>query len=253
MELQSVQWIQYQLDTAATIEEVIASLAKVRVAGTTPIHFFIADRSGATASVEFLDGKPAVHRTDAAAPGGAGGDPMSVPVLTNHTYEASRSFLNTCAGWGGSETIPDSPASLHRFARAATGLRSLQSLSRITGPADAFKILDGVAQEGATQWSIVYDLSALRVHFRTLGHQDVKTIDLADLDFACDTPVRMIDIDTAGAGNVRERWTDYTRAANRDLIGRAYGKTDFLKGVPPETLDLLAMYPEGARCAGDPR
>lgn len=250
MEVQSIQWIQYQLDTAASVADVVASLDRVRISGqSTPIHFFVADSAGDTASIEFLDGRAVVHRTDART--GAPGEPMPVPVLTNHTYEASEAYLRTCSGWGGTAAIPNSPASLHRYARAATRVRELQALSRLTGPDDVFAILGDVAQEGGTQWSIVYDLGRLQVHFKTARDQAVKSIHLADLDFACSTPVTMMDVEQAGAGNLRGRWAEYTRAANRRLIGATYGKTEFLKGVAAETLDLLAAYPEGARCTSE--
>jgi penicillin V acylase-like amidase (Ntn superfamily) len=248
MALNSIQWIQYELDTAATVDEVIASLAKVRVRGTVEVHFFIADRSGATAAVEFLDGKPVVHRSDE---GGAGDDSirsMPVRVLTNHLYETSKKFLDSCIGWGGNEAIPaDSPRSLPRFGRAASGVRGIASLDRLIGPADIFDVLKSVTHD-RTQWTIVYDLEKLRIEFKTASSRAVKTIHLSDLDFSCRTPVRMLDVDRKDAGNVRTLWVDYTQAADRDLIGRSYAKTEFLKQIPTEALDGLASYPETARC-----
>ena len=42
-----LQWVQYQLDNASTIEEVIASNAKLRITGKgTPLHYLVADAAG---------------------------------------------------------------------------------------------------------------------------------------------------------------------------------------------------------------
>ena len=65
-----LEWIQYQLDTAASVADVIASDARVRIQGQTPLHYLVGDRSGGTATIEFLEWKarhpqgcgPAVYR-----------------------------------------------------------------------------------------------------------------------------------------------------------------------------------------------
>lgn len=237
--LDSVQWIQYQLDTAATVAEVVSSLTKVRVSGNVAVHFYVADRSGQAAAIEFLDGKSVIHRT---------GESMPVAVLTNNTYQDSEAYLRKCEGWGGRDAVPAGPRSLDRFARAAVGARALESSDREIGPEDMFRVLANVAQQGATQWSIVYDLKGLRVHFRTLKSPGIKSVALYDLDFSCNSPVKMVDIDTEAEGDLSNRWADYKRSADRDLIGRSYAKTEFLRAVPAEALDRLAEYPETARC-----
>ena len=248
MALNSIQWIQYELDTAASVDEVIASLERVRVRGSVEVHFFAADRSGATAAIEFVEGKTVVHRSRDTAGKSSSIPDMPVRVLTNHTYEASQAFLKTCKSWGGTEAIPtDSPRSLPRFGRAASGVRRLDTLNRLIGADDIFGILESVTHE-RTQWTIVYDLTNRSIVFRTATSPAAKTIRLSDLDFSCRTSVRMLDIDRKEGGDVRTLWTDYTLAADRDLIGRTYGKTEFLKQVPREALDGLAGYPETARC-----
>ena len=48
----------------------------------------------------------------------------------------------------------------------------------------AFDILQKVASRG-TQWSIVYDLEKLAIHFRTTGDPQVRVLSVKDFDFAC--------------------------------------------------------------------
>jgi len=69
----TLEFIQYLLDQAATLDEALRAAADVRIRGATPLHFLVSDRGGRTATVEFLEGRLVVHR-DATLP---------VRVLTN--------------------------------------------------------------------------------------------------------------------------------------------------------------------------
>ena len=71
-----LQWIQYQLDNCATIEEVIATDKTVRIVSKgTPLHYLVADAKGNAATIEFLNGKMVVHK----------GSELPMAVLTNDT------------------------------------------------------------------------------------------------------------------------------------------------------------------------
>jgi choloylglycine hydrolase len=39
-----LEWIQYQLDRRATVEEVLAHADEIRIAGRVPLHYLVADR-----------------------------------------------------------------------------------------------------------------------------------------------------------------------------------------------------------------
>ncbi|MDH4038021.1 MAG: linear amide C-N hydrolase [Candidatus Krumholzibacteria bacterium] len=233
--LPTLQWIQYQLDNAATVGDVIASDKTVRVAaGTAMIHFLVADAQGSTAAVEYLDGEMVVHR---------GGD-LPYRALTNDTYARSAEYARTF----NDVTRELSKSSLDRFAIAA--------LITATGPPPgsdpvqaAFDLLARVSQGEYTQWSIVYDIAAMRVHFRTRANPMVRRIDLAGLDFACDSPVRVLDMNTQFTGDVTGKLRDYTLDANRALIGTAFARTDFLRDIPGDALDALARFPQTLHCA----
>lgn len=58
----------------------------------------------------------------------------------------------------------------------------------------------------------------------------------------------MLDMNTSSSGNVTERFVDYTRSANRDLIERAFNGTDFLRGIPAQARNEMASYPEEFSC-----
>lgn len=217
-ELGTLEWIQYQLDTAATVDEVIANAGKVRIRERgVPLHYLVADRAGNVAAIEFLDGKLVVHR----------GDSLPVPVLANDPYRSSLAAMKEGSG--------------DRFARAAKGLSTATTVDA------AFAVLDSVAQQH-TQWSIVYDLRNLAVAWRTADNREVRRIRFDAFDFACATPVRALDIHR-GKGDVTKQFTDYTRAANLALLRRSLNETSFTRGTPDAEIVASAEWPERATCA----
>ena len=71
-------WMQYILDTCATIEDVIAANDLVRIAHTVD-HYLVTDRSGNAMVVELLEGEMVTH---------SGGE-LPVAALTNTSYQDS--------------------------------------------------------------------------------------------------------------------------------------------------------------------
>jgi choloylglycine hydrolase len=239
--LPTLQWIQYQLDNSATVDEVIAFDRVVRIsAASAKIHFLVADAAGAVATIEFLGGGLVVHR----------GADLPYPVLTNDTYQRSVQFARAAG-----RRVGMAPAgSLERFARAASAPRTAST------PAEAvrraFALLDDVAQGGYTQWSIVYDMGAKRVHFRTATARRVRWIDLYGMGLECDRPVSMLDVNAPLEGDVTRELAPYTPDANRALVLTSFAKTPFLESVPAQAREEMARYPETTTCAGrgpDPR
>jgi choloylglycine hydrolase len=239
--LGSQEWVQYELDTSATVAEAVSNAEKVRIASEVKIHFLISDREGNAAAVEFLNGRLVVH---------AGGK-LSVPTLTNDTYEKS---LGYAAQTAAEKATTD--GSLDRFARAARKTREFEKRPKTEREAVsyAFDVLADVAQRGyssattRTQWSIVYDQRRGRIYFRTMRSPEIKTIDAKAFDYSCGTPVKIFDMNSAAGGDVTAKFADYTRKANRDLIERTFSATDLLKGLPAEVRDAAAAYPESFTC-----
>jgi penicillin V acylase-like amidase (Ntn superfamily) len=234
--LGTLEWIQYQLDTSATVDEVIKNADKVRIASEVKLHYLVNDRAGNTATIEFLNGKLLAHS----------GETLPVSALTNDTYAKSLNYSKTTA-----VEKARTGRSLDRFVRAAqkTAAFDKQEKSGTEAVNYAFEILSNVAQEGSTQWSIVYDQKRGRIYFRTLQSPQIKMIDAKSLDYACGTAVKILDINSKQSGEVTASFAEYTRQANRDLIERSFTGTDFLKNVPAPLKDLLASYPEQFVCS----
>lgn len=232
----TLEWIQYQLDTSATVEEVLRNAEKIRISSLVKLHYLVNDKAGNSATVEFLNGEFVARR----------GDTLPITALANHTYDESLAYSRTT-----SNEKARGRGSLDRFVRAAhkTSEFHKQAKSETEAVAYAFDILSNVAQERSTQWSIVYDQKRAKIHFRTLRAPQIKTIDAKAFDYSCGSKVKLFDMNAKGSGDVTASFVDYTRSANRDLIERAFNGTDFLKYLPDPFKDLLASYPEEFACS----
>ncbi len=234
--LDVLEWIQYQLDTSATVAEVIANSEKVRISSLVRLHYLVNDKAGNSATIEFLNGKMVAHH----------GEALPFSTLTNDTYEKSLNYSKTTA-----VERARGNGSLERFARAARKADEFGKTDRAEAQAInyAFEILNNVAQGNYTQWRIVYDQKRHKIHFQTLQSPQIKTIDATAFDYACGTTVKVFDMNAKAAGDVTAKFTDYTRKANRDLIERSFNGTDFLRYLPSVVRDQLASYPEEFVCA----
>lgn len=222
-----LEWIQYQLDTAKTVGDVIASDTGIRIESEVPLHYLIADREGSVATIEFIGGKLVAHT----------GADLPVPALTNDLYSDSLRFLEKTA-W-----LPEDAGSRARFIRAAHHVKSFQSGDAV---AYAFQSLADLSS-GITEWSIVYEIDRGQVHFRTRSNPEVRSLALKDLDFSCESPVLVFDL-KSGRGDILKDLRAYTRDANLKLIRSSFAQTDFLARTPLPEMERIATSPEASTC-----
>ncbi len=237
--IKDLQWIQFQLDNYSRVEEVIASDSQLRILPyeVPGGHFLISDKTGNCAIVEFLYGK-LVHRSQ---------DTMTVKAITNNSYTESMEFLTWHKGFGGKFPITKGGSSLNRFVYTADMLKNYNLKVQKSIVDYAFGILGNVSQ-GSTKWSIVYDQKRLRVYFRTSKNKKIKTIDIGSLDFSCATPVKVLDVTGNLFGNISDKFYEYSRQINLDLIRHAMNGTPFMKNMPEQLILQRAKYPESTQC-----
>jgi choloylglycine hydrolase len=234
-----LEWVQYQLDNFTRVDEVIKSSSSLRIAtDSVPIHFLVCDSTGQTAAIEFLNGKMVCHTAET----------LPVKALTNSTYDDSIKYIKGYKGFGGEKGIPTSGSSLDRFARAARMLQDYKEEKGKKITEYAFSILESVGSRSRTQWSIVYDIPNLEVHFKTKASPRMKKFSFKDFDFACSTPTVVVDMHIDRSGNIRSSFISYSTEINRKLIGDSFRNTEFLKDTPDDILDQIAKYPETFIC-----
>ncbi len=223
-----LQWIQYQLDCAGSVQEVLNSESSVRVSGHegVPLHYLLADASGAAAAVEFLNGKMVVHQ----------GPGLPYPVLTNSTYQASVAQL-------GSGSSADN--SLSRFSTACSLLQKYSVAGNEPPVPFAFAVLDQVAQGDFTKWRIVYDLNEKKIFFSTSGFRPRREVRLADLDFRCSAP----PLAFALASQVpRPHFSALTAARNLSLIQKSVRESEGRIQVTEQSIRNAAEQLQSAAC-----
>lgn len=91
----------------------------------------------------------------------------------------------------------------------------------------AFDMLAEVSQGPATKWSIVYDITNKRIHFKTEQFPDVKTVHFTALDFSCPSSAMVIDMNQPGSGDFSAKFQALTQAINQKLV-----ETSFRESIP---------------------
>ncbi len=233
------QYKQYFLDNCATVEEVMGVQSHIRVFARNqkyPVHFFIGDTTGRCAVIEFLDGQMIVHK-------GAG---LSTNVLSNSEYAYAVDYLKEHDGFGGSRALPENRTnSLDRFVRAAAMVQSYHLNPSASYVDYGFDILKSVSQGKRSVWTIVYDVSNMRIYFRTMMNKNLQYIDMKSFDFSCATPSLALDLNNTFSGDVAGHFETYTQEMNREFILRM---TQYYT-LPETILSALLTHQYGIFCA----
>ncbi|MDQ3169273.1 MAG: linear amide C-N hydrolase [Acidobacteriota bacterium] len=227
-----LEWIQYQLDTAGSVADILASDARVRIQGQIPLHYLVSDATGAAATIEFLGGR-LVARS---------GDTLPAAVLANETYASSLAFADARRG-----QTPGGSGSHERFARVAAALPDIAAAGGASIER-AFTALGDAAQRN-TRWSIVYDQTARVIHWRTDEHDAVRFLRMASVDFSCVAAPLSLDVHAPVAGDARPHLTTLTLEANSELIAESSRKTSFTRGTSADEIASQARYGFSASCA----
>jgi len=228
-----LQWIQYQLDNCTSIDEVIATDKKIRISptGTTPLHYLVADANGNAATIEFLNGKIVVRK----------GNDLSLPVLTNNTYDESLRSFKSSNSYGNN--------SLERFNDDCKMIQQLNAGNSNKPLTDyAFDILDKVSQGSFTKWSIVYDITNKTIQFKTNRFQQIKTVSFSSFDLTCTATSKVWDMNQASTGKIESRFKDFTPEINKRIIETAAKESEDRVYISPQNRERLWQYASGIKC-----
>lgn len=184
--------VQYLLDCFATVEQAVAwfeaenpqLVAEVIGTEAGTAHLSVADRSGDSAVIEFLDGETTIHRgTD-------------VTVMANSpAYDEQLAQSARYLGLGGELALPGGPQSPERYVRASVyraGLPTTDSareaVAMLLSAARTVAVPYGVSEPGkpnvaATRWIALSDLTNGRYFFNSTLAPSVIWVDLAQAEF----------------------------------------------------------------------
>jgi penicillin V acylase-like amidase (Ntn superfamily) len=234
--IDEIQWIQYQLDNCSKVEEVIETDSKLRVQkyfGES--HYFVYDKYGNAAAIDFINGEMIYHilrKSD-------------VQVLTNDTYELSLDSLKNFKGFGGDRMIPGGAKPIYRFSRAANMIKDYMKNSSTNIINYGFDILSNISQR-STVWSVVYDISNLRIYYKTSSSPEIKEVSFDNFDFDCSSPV-LIDLNVQKKGEISNLFEEYTLEKNRQMITKVinnWRENKFALNITDNEVERLIQYPE---------
>lgn len=219
--LNELELIQLLLDRAASVDEAVRLAQGASVKAMVPIHYFVADPTGATAALTPTRDGMTVHL----------GHDMPVPALTNSNYDDLLARLAGFEGFGGSTPIPapkmQEPSSLNRFVLAA---RATQS-----DATDAFAALEDVKND-QTRWQIVASPIERRIQFALTDTASQRRIEMGDIDFSCREAVTGLNLETA---HTTGDTSDFTQPSATEM-------TDVLSDVLAGFADTIGMPLEWA-------
>lgn len=184
--------IQYLLDSFATVHEAVTWLRESNVQiipleiGGKPGtgHISVADPSGDSAIIEYLNGEVTVHHG------------TEFTIMTNSpNYDEQLELERHFTGLGGNEPLPGGHDSRDRFARAAfytsrlretddQRLATAQALSVLRNAGIPYGVGDDSQPNAATtRWRIVADLKNARYYYESTLSPNVVWVDLDKLSF----------------------------------------------------------------------
>ncbi len=215
--INELQWVQFQLDNYGNIDDVVNNINTLYIRTLLEgLHYFVCDRSGECATIEFLDEDVEIHKSKAAA--------MPYKVLTNDTYAEDLQYLGEFRGFGGEKDIPDSASTSPpaRFVSLANQLvknsctdyekRAYTSLARVKNKKDTYK----------TRWQIIYNMTDLKIHFRTKNLRRKRVISFSMLDFSCREPVQTFNLDSrSSAYDIYPELEDYSQSNNKRMVHKS--------------------------------
>lgn len=219
------EWMMYQLDNYATVAEVLENIDKINLDGWG-WHYFIADKSGHSAIVDFIGGKAIVH------------DQLEIPLCCNSSYPEALALYKQHPGFDDKFEISKESEEIDRFLFGAHLLESYTNHNPIDY---SFNTLDKMSVN--VRWAVVFDVARNRAYFKTNLNQTIKEIDLTRLNQSDKTMV--LEIEQTEAGEVTADFLPYSSELNHALLSRVFGLlVDFNSYFKESLLDRQNTTPE---------
>ena len=205
-DLQVVQWM---LTQCATIDEVKEAVKHVRIVAlekTAVVHWRIGDPSGRQVVMEIVDGNINFYDNEVGVITNAPGYNWQVTNLENYvnlrpgsaqSYQLGGVTLEPNGGSTAMHGLPGDFTPPSRFVRAAffrntapqraTGVDTVLEAFHLLNNFDVPIAIENPAEHNlpsATQWTSAIDLSSRTVYYKTAYNSTIRSISLANIDFA---------------------------------------------------------------------
>ena len=200
-----MQWVQYYLDNHATVAEAVEAQRSwsfqiepliLPNGFPTLVHVSLSDRSGDSAVIEFIGGKPRIHHD------------RRFTVMTNEpTFDKQIENLKQYRSFGGDKPLPGERSPTDRFVRAAYWASQLQTpASPAEGAAFMFSVIRNVSVPfgagdpnrpniASTIFRTVIDHTGSRYFFESTYAPNVVWVDYSKLDFSKGSKERELKVE----------------------------------------------------------
>ena len=248
--IDSIQWIQYQLDNFATVKEIINNINHIRISRRPYFqNYFIGDKKGNVAMIQPLKGKMIVYE----------GSDLPIPLLTNYKYGKSlKKFIDFLVKHGtknliqNTEKMKPTGDGFHDDTRFIKGAYLIEKYEQSANKPPLFeyaqKVLSTIKSE-SIKWQILAEPKNLKLYYQTFRNSKLRVIDLNKINFnSKDTIMNWDDNLKNGIPNFKK----WTVEKNKGLM---FSNFDIAKKSQPfykklftpeleQTCKKLAEYPE---------
>lgn len=209
--ISELEWIQYQLDNYSSVAEVLENLNSLTIKPIATIHYFIADQSGQSAVIDFIEGKAEVSKKEG-----------KNQVITNEIFSRSEKYYVLY----NDKVDPASRTNYDRYCQ----IKSSLSQYNVESAEKAFEILGRSAEDRdnyKTFWSIVYDLTNMEVHYKSYENTTIKKFRIQDFNFSPETPIQSCAMNSS-TFNLE----NYTFEMNENLLSTSMKMMDITLDLP---------------------
>lgn len=249
--LDQIQYITYLLDNCSNTSEVINTAKEIRISdeSTTKEHYFVCDKSGQMAIMEFINGGLVLYTNET----------MPFPILSNDSYKKSIGYLKKYKGFDGNRPIPEKNCGVEEI--MAIGCNYINNYNNKKSKSiigSAFDLLNdigfnkypppdslNISKDYGTQFSAVFDLKNLKVFFQTKSNPEIRIIDFNFFNPECIGSIKMVEAEKTLTGNIDTLFTTYSLSKNSEYVNNRLKKVD---GMSKEIIDFLSAYPETFKC-----
>jgi len=199
-------WAQYALDNFATVSEAVETLSREPfvvvtdfIPGTdkfTTVHLSLSDATGDSAIFEYIGGELVIHHSP------------DYQVMTNDpVYEEQLAIRRYWDNIPGTVFLPGTNRPSDRFVRASYYINAIpQTADPHLAVASVFSVMRNVSVPygisnpdqphiSSTRWRVVADQKNLTYYFENILTPNVVWLDFQNLDFAAESPVKMLKLD----------------------------------------------------------
>lgn len=179
--LSSVQWAEYMLDNAKSVQDVIELSKKITVATAdyfgqkVMVHLTVYDATGQSAVLEYVKGKLNIYT----------GKDLPIPIITNSTYPKSLAAFTQYKDKDVTQ-LPGGYWSIARFVLGANYINRLKLSSTNQLMPEAFNVLGYLIEpafgDDPTDWSIVYDINNKVIYYRDIDNPQIRKVALSQIN-----------------------------------------------------------------------